>query len=326
MKPVISACIITYNNAPYVAECIESALKQKVNVPYEIVIGEDCSTDKTKEICQDFANRYPDKIRLISNDTNLGLIGNWLKTIGASKGKYVALCEGDDYWIDSLKLQKQVDYMEQHPETSLVHTHGYDLKNKKMIPWRIWVKTAGEVSEIAHYSVIAHTCTVLLKRDLFQGFSDIFHPYSMDKEFLIADWPLFAYLATKGPFGYLNEKTTVYRNYSTQVSSITNKEYLLKYSSSIIKAKRFLRDEIFLDEAYPDFNEDVLRKDYNYLILKFAFGTFNYKVAGQCCSQIDNLNEKALKLSIYTRNKGVFYLACIARKVKRILKNSKGVI
>lgn len=112
---------ITYQHAPYIRDCIEGVLMQKTNFPFEYLIGEDCSTDGTREIIFDYAKKYPEKIRVITADQNFGMMGNIRRCRLAARGKYIALCEGDDYWTDPYKLQKQVDYMEQHPEVSITY-------------------------------------------------------------------------------------------------------------------------------------------------------------------------------------------------------------
>ena len=119
-KMKVSVCIITYNHARFIGQALESALMQKTNFDYEIVIGEDCSTDNTGLICKKYAEMYPDKIRLLQNDKNLGVIENFKRTLYACKGEYVALLEGDDYWTDELKLQKQVDFLESNRDYAIV--------------------------------------------------------------------------------------------------------------------------------------------------------------------------------------------------------------
>jgi glycosyltransferase involved in cell wall biosynthesis len=117
-KPKVSACIITYNQEKFIHECIKGAVKQKLDYPYEIVIGEDCSSDTTKTICKAYADKYPNLIRLIDRNKNLGMNGNWIESIKACDGKYIALCEGDDYWTDPYKLQKQADFLEENEDYS----------------------------------------------------------------------------------------------------------------------------------------------------------------------------------------------------------------
>ncbi len=108
-EPLVSVNTITFNHAPYIRTCIEGALMQKTNFPFEIVIGEDCSTDGTREIVFEYANNYPEKIRVITSDANVGAMENDKRTNFSCRGEYIAYCEGDDFWIDPLKLQKQYD-------------------------------------------------------------------------------------------------------------------------------------------------------------------------------------------------------------------------
>lgn len=122
-EPLVSICSITYNHAPFIRQCLDGFLMQQTNFPIEIVINDDCSTDGTTEIIREYAEKYPDKIFPIFHDQNLysqGVRGMFLKYVFPKvRGKYFALCEGDDYWTDPQKLQKQVDFLEAHPEYSM---------------------------------------------------------------------------------------------------------------------------------------------------------------------------------------------------------------
>jgi glycosyltransferase involved in cell wall biosynthesis len=122
--PLVSVVMPTYNHESYIAQAIEGALMQKTNFPYEVLIGEDGSSDRTLEICKEYVAKYPDKIRLFLNDRknviyiNGRPTGRWnfINLLKKSKGKYIALCEGDDYWIDPYKLQKQFDFLERNTD------------------------------------------------------------------------------------------------------------------------------------------------------------------------------------------------------------------
>ena len=111
-NPLVSICMITYNHEPFIAQAIEGVLMQKTDFQFELVIGEDYSNDNTRKICKKYKNQYPDKIILLESKKNLGMTPNFIRTLEACTGKYIALCEGDDYWTDPLKLQKQVDFLE----------------------------------------------------------------------------------------------------------------------------------------------------------------------------------------------------------------------
>ncbi|WMI65837.1 glycosyltransferase family 2 protein [Aestuariibaculum sp. YM273] len=123
-KPLVSISVVTYNHKHYIEQCIDSLLKQQTTFPFEIILGEDASQDGTRDICLEYAKKYPDVIRLFLrkredvihiNGTATGRF-NMMENIRDCRGKYIALCEGDDYWKDPLKLQKQVDFMEAHPD------------------------------------------------------------------------------------------------------------------------------------------------------------------------------------------------------------------
>lgn len=116
-EPMVSVCCVTYNHEKYIAEALEGFLMQKTTFPYEIIVGDDCSTDSTRQIIQEYSCKYPGRIYLLTDIVNIGGINNQIRTFGQAKGKYIAMCDGDDYWTDPLKLQKQVDFMECHPDS-----------------------------------------------------------------------------------------------------------------------------------------------------------------------------------------------------------------
>lgn len=133
--PLVSVRCITYNHEPYIAQAIDGFLMQKTNFPFEVVIHDDASTDKTADIIREYEKKYPLIIKPIYQTENQYSKGNGAVTKVVNtklKGKYIAFCEGDDYWIDENKLQVQFDFMEYHPECSLcVHnTIIHDLMNK----------------------------------------------------------------------------------------------------------------------------------------------------------------------------------------------------
>ncbi len=110
----LSVCCITHNHELFIAAAIKSFLKQKTNFEYEIVIANDASTDSTHEIIEHFRKEYPKIIRYYNHDKNIGMIPNLKLALQACSEKYIALCEGDDYWTDDYKLQEQVDFLEKH--------------------------------------------------------------------------------------------------------------------------------------------------------------------------------------------------------------------
>ena len=118
-ETMVSICCITYNQEKYIAEALEGFLMQKTDFNYEIIIGDDCSTDATSIIIKEYCERYPGKIQLLTKDVNEGALKNILRTLNTAKGKYIAMCDGDDFWTDPQKIQMQVDFMENHPDSSI---------------------------------------------------------------------------------------------------------------------------------------------------------------------------------------------------------------
>ena len=114
-KPLVSIVMIAYNVEKFISAAIESVLAQKVNFTYELVIGEDCSTDRTRQIALNFQREHPDKIKVLYHKKNLGLTPNCVATHNACTGKYIALLDADDFWTNTRKLQIQIDFLESHP-------------------------------------------------------------------------------------------------------------------------------------------------------------------------------------------------------------------
>lgn len=126
---LLSVCMVSYNQEQYVREALDSVLMQKVNFPIEIIISDDCSKDATPQILQEYATAHPDVVKPILGKQNVGYPNNQRRSLEAAQGKYIALCDSDDYWTDPYKLQKQVDYMESHPECAICFhnvMHVYD--------------------------------------------------------------------------------------------------------------------------------------------------------------------------------------------------------
>lgn len=128
---MVSVCCTTYNHKPFIAQTIESFLMQQTNFQFEIVVGDDCSTDGTSAVLETFREKYPTKVKVLSPPQNIGAHRNMINTANACKGKYLALCDGDDYWTDPYKLQKQVDFLEQNPEYIICchYTRVIDINN-----------------------------------------------------------------------------------------------------------------------------------------------------------------------------------------------------
>jgi glycosyltransferase involved in cell wall biosynthesis len=137
--PLVSICCITYNHAAYIAQAMDSFLMQKTNFKYELIIGEDNSCDGTQAVLKKYASAYPDAITVVNHNPNIGAIANQIDTFARARGKYIACCDGDDFWTDPFKLQKQVDFLEANPayvicchHTTVINENGEKVYEKEL--------------------------------------------------------------------------------------------------------------------------------------------------------------------------------------------------
>lgn len=133
--PLVSICCITYNHEKYIAKTIESFLMQKTDFPFEIVIGEDCSTDNTWHIIKSYQEKYPSILKLLPNDKNLGSFNNFKRAHAYCCGEFIAYCEGDDYWTDIFKLQKQVGFLLQNSDYVITYSSAHAVDDHQSIDY-----------------------------------------------------------------------------------------------------------------------------------------------------------------------------------------------
>ena len=212
-KPLmVTIRCITYNHAPYIRQCLEGFVIQKTNFRFEAIVHDDASTDGTADIIREYAEKYPDIIKPIYETEN-----QYSKHDGSLRrimdahmhGKYVALCEGDDYWIDPLKLQKQVDFLEANPEYGLVHTYfNYVDTQSRVIPppETFYEKLQARVFDgyVWDYYLVNPgfilTCTCMFRRSLYRKEEQTFF-----------DHGLFMMIARQSKVYCLREVTAAYR-------------------------------------------------------------------------------------------------------------------
>jgi glycosyltransferase involved in cell wall biosynthesis len=118
-KPLLSIVTVAYNHGKYIARTLDGFIMQKTDFPFQVIVGDDASTDNTADIIREYADKYPDIVKPVLRPKNIGGTSNSLDLYSRAHTKYVAICDGDDYWTDPLKLQKQVDFLEAHPDYSI---------------------------------------------------------------------------------------------------------------------------------------------------------------------------------------------------------------
>ena len=224
-NPKVSVLMITYNQEKYIAQAVQSALDQTTDFDYEIVIGEDCSTDRTREILQDFERQSPNVIRLLQHETNLGGTANFHATWANCRGEYVAILEGDDYWTDFSKLQLQADALDQHPDWSSCFHRArivYESGNAPVLfPDDDYTRNCS-FSDLLDHNFIA-TATVMFRQGLYDSFPDVFLQLPHQ------DWPLHLLNAEHGMIGYLDRTMAVFRKHTAgQWSAMTETKQWLE--------------------------------------------------------------------------------------------------
>jgi len=218
-NPVVSVHMMTYNHEPYIRQAIEGVMMQKTDFEFELVIGEDCSQDKTREICFEYQKKYPDKIRVLwwhENVSKLG--GNWRRVLARCRGDYIAFCEGDDYWIDPLKLQKQVDYIRNTTSVMCVANSEWHHPDGQ-IEKRVYRTERGFLSLDDFLHHYFHTTTYLIKRNVYLDCQKRY------REIIVwYDCTLSTCMATMGRVCFLPDIVSVYRWTGTGISGCKGSE------------------------------------------------------------------------------------------------------
>lgn len=267
---MVSVCVITYQHIGYIGQCLDSILMQETDFPFEIIVGEDESTDGTREICNEYARRFPEKIRLFlrSRKDVMYIQGhptgrfNFLENLKAARGEYIAICEGDDYWMDPLKLQKQFNYLKENQNCSAVFTdlvmidrEGEYLAENRRMPL--------ELSQLHTYHLMQgnaiHTANFFFKREIINEKTIDFiarMPY--------ADMPLYLVCSLHGPIGHMPELMSVYR---VNVGIMQNYDKAQRARNSMHIRESFIKE--FGNDAQHRMQYLIGKKKY-YLLLSLG--------------------------------------------------------
>lgn len=308
IKPLVSVSVATYQHHHYIKNCLEGILMQKTNFEYEIIIGEDGSIDGTKEICIDYAKKYPEKIRLFLRNRKLSQLydsdGNFICrfnsgwNILSARGKYIAICEGDDYWTDPLKLQKQVDFLDSNPDYGLVYSdiNMIDAENNEIKTSLSYEKVksnykSGYIFWDLIKSNFINTLTVCARKELY---TDYFNKKSY--EVYAYDLRYWLYFSLRSKVKYFDEKMANYRIHDAGISR--NRDFFKK------------RTPLVKQSAIVDyFSLTPKLESTNYIILSDIL----YKIVFNL-----NLNKKEKEPIIYfLRNHPQYYMLIVVSFFRR---------
>ena len=253
-NPKVSVIMTTYGHEQYIREAIEGVLMQIVDFQVELIIANDCSPDGTDQIVREIMQEHPNGhwIKNVLQAENLGMIGNSIDAFNHAKGKYMAFCEGDDYWTDPLKLQKQVDFLDCNQDYGLVCTN----YNTTIAPSIDTDSSDIYLKDILLASSIG-TLTALFRIEFIPMFKTVLS----QKEYIMGDYQLWILIASHARIHKLGEVTAFYRVLKESASGRTD----------LIKKKRFALDVIDITNKYVDKlenpidREEIVRERYGYL-------------------------------------------------------------
>ena len=210
----VSVLMLTYNQERYIDEAIRSVMLQKTDFPFELIIGNDASTDATGKVCQAWQERYPQQIVLLDREQNLGLQQNFIQTYAHCRGTYVAICEGDDFWTNKYKLQKQVDFLDAHPDysTCFHRVVNYFEDNGTKSLSNGGQKENTDICELAHHNYISNVSAVF-RRNLFGPLPEWFARVST------YDYAVHLLNAQYGKIHYMSKPMAVYRQHGAAIWS-----------------------------------------------------------------------------------------------------------
>lgn len=243
IDPLVSICCLTYNHENFIKQTIESFLIQKTSFPIEIIIHDDASTDNTQKVIMEYVSKYPDLIKTIFQKENMyskgerSFFGHYI--FPSVRGKYIALCEGDDYWIDALKLEKQINFLKNNPDCSICfHASRHIDENEQL---RSFIHRPLIIPKNLKFSIRS----AILGGGGFMTTNSIVFVSSYLKDLPsyyykapVEDLPLMLVLATYGSIGYLKDIMSVYRlrtegSWSTKMNY--SKEMRRKHHRAIVK-------------------------------------------------------------------------------------------
>lgn len=291
-KPKVSVVSISYNQEAYIEKALQSFVDQKTTFPIEVIIADDCSTDGTAKIIQKYADNFPDIVKPILRKKNVGAIPNLKDALQHATGKYIALCEGDDYWTDTSKLQKQADLLDKNRQLGLCFH-----------PVRVFFENHEQPDSVFPEKdfVDGYTVANLLQRNFIQTNSVMYRKQNYDKlpkDILPGDWYLHLYHAQFGKIGFIDEVMSAYRRHPGGLwwDSYNNSDRIW-INNGIKHLKLFLE----VQDLYGK------NKVYNAIVTqqinKMLLGLF--RIDQKHSTQ---LFDKALKLSGQTERQFAYYL------------------
>lgn len=299
---LFSVAIITYNQEKYISQTLDSILQQEHSFKYEIVIGDDCSTDETQEIIKKYAEKYPDIIKPIFNNPNLGIIKNYFNVINHCSGKYIMECAGDDFWLPG-KVEKQIKFMETHPDIGMCYGQAREwIEEKNSFGEKLFGSKKETIDSLLKGNNIP-ALTVCFRNNLIKAYIEEVSP--LRKNWKMEDYPQWLWFSLRSKIFFLEDILGVYRNLNDSACHIKNINKQFLFNKNYYEIASY-----FASLAKIDFHVVEDDEIYFYIYWKILKDQYSLDVYRKLTYHFKKIKNKSLSL----------YLRKIIAKYEKLLK------
>ena len=309
--PYVSVVMTSYNRGHYIGQAIDCILAQDCKFSFEIIIGDDCSTDNSRELLQSYQEKYPGIIVLNLQEKNVGFGPNWASTCKLARGKYIAFCDDDDYWCETNHMQTLADYLDAHENCGLVYANHWNLEVETKQKTLANNKLPDDEDKLEYmlqkgYPILFSAS--MIRKSLMDQYVDL--DSFIQLRFPIQDFPTAVMIAPHCDFHYVETPTVVYRSYSGSMSK--PKEY-----ETVIR--KYMQEKVMNEYLYGQ-----LRREYDGpgddryrygILLGMAYNRNDYKSAHEFAKHCDRRNKKKWFASTWL----TFQLFRLAKKLKNMI-------
>lgn len=311
--PYVSVVMTSFNRGHYIGQAIDCILAQECSFPFEIIIGDDCSTDNSRELLQSYKDKYPDVFVLNFHKSNVGFGPNWASTCKLARGKYIAFCDDDDYWCDTNHMKSLADYLDSHDNCGLVYANRWILDVATDTKRPANARIPEGVDKLKYmlqdgYPILFSAS--MIRKSLMDKYVDL--DAFIRLKFPIQDFPTAVLLAPHCDFYYMEKPSVVYRSYSGSMSKPKEYETIIRKYTQEKVMNEYLYGQLGLEYDGP--GDDRYRYG---ILLRLAFDKSDYRSAREFAKHVDPRNKKKYFAMTWL----TFHLFRIARNIKNKIKN-----
>ena len=278
-NPMVSICNLVYNHEKWLRRCLDGFVMQKTSCKFEVLSHDDASTDSSATIIREYEERYPDIFHPIYQTENQYSKGRGIFVpilLPKARGKYIALCEGDDYWTDPEKLQMQVDFLEAHPDHAMVYTQTRSYHESQHRYGRV----RGGAVNTDFRTLLDRNCiytqTVVMHRDAVERYVEEIRPH--EKGWKMGDYPMWLYFAATSKIGFIERPTAVYRLLNESASHSRDYGKMIRFVNSSNEICHYMAER-FAPELLEEVEKVKLREEFfiSYIMHHYAEAVVFYR-------------------------------------------------